>query len=389
MKRIKTYTPELREEAVKLVLTQGLTLEDAAARIAIPKGTLANWVSTAKRGTTPCAAPGSRTVPELEAENAKLRRELAEARVERDIVKLSGGVLCAGVAAKYAVMKTMRLHYPIAVMCRVFGVSRSGYYAWAKGTLSPRAQADERLKVAIKAVHTQSRETYGPLRMQPELAEQGFEAGRDRIARLRRELDLRCKQKRKFKATTNSNHDLPVADNLLKQKFVPTRPNEAWVTDITYIQTGEGWLYLAGVKDVFTCEIVGYAMGDRMTQALTAQALWRAATNKRPAPGLIHHSDRGSQYCAHDYRKLVEQFGMQASMSRKGNCYDNAPMESFWGSLKNELVHHQRYATRADAQSAIQEYIESFYNRQRRHSRLGNIPPALFAEFFSKQPQAA
>ena len=270
-----------------------------------------------------------------------------------------------------------------------FRVSRSGYYAWANGAPSPRAQADERLKVAIKAVHTQSRETYGPLRMQPELAAQGFEPGRDRIARLRRELGLRCKQKRKFKATTNSNHDLPVADNLLNQTFKPTRPNEAWVTDITYIQTGEGWLYLAGVKDVFTCEIVGYAMGERMTQTLTAKALWRAATNKRPAPGLIHHSDRGSQYCAHDYRKLVAQFGMQASMSRKGNCYDNAPMESFWGSLKNELVHHQRYTTRADAQAAIQEYIESFYNRQRRHSRLGNIPPALFAESFSKQPQAA
>ena len=286
-------------------------------------------------------------------------------------------------------MRTMRLDYPIAVLCRAFGVSRSGYYSWSRGALSPRAQADERLKVAIKAVHTQSRETYGPLRMQPELAAQGFAAGRDRIVRLRRELALRCKQKRKFKATTNSNHDLPVADNLLNQTFAPTRPNEAWVTDITYIQTGEGWLYLAGVKDVFTCEIVGYAMGDRMTQALTAQALWRAATAKRPAPGLIHHSDRGSQYCAHDYRKLVEQFGMKASMSRKGNCYDNAPMESFWGSLKNELVHHQRYATRADAQSAIQEYIESFYNRQRRHSRLGNVPPALFAESFSKQARAA
>jgi len=286
-------------------------------------------------------------------------------------------------------MKTMRLEYPIAILCRVFGVSRSGFYAWSDGKPSPRTQEDERLKVAIRAVHKQSRETYGTLRMQPELAAQGFEAGRDRIARLRRELDLRCKQKRKFKATTNSNHDLPVADNLLNQTFAPTRPNEAWVTDITYIPTGEGWLYLAGVKDVFTCELVGFAMGERMTQGLTAQALWRAVRNKRPQSGLIHHSDRGSQYCAHDYQKLVKQFGMQASMSRKGNCYDNAPMESFWGSLKNELVHHHRYATRADARAAIQEYIESFYNRQRRHSRLGNVPPALFAENFSKQPQAA
>lgn len=283
----------------------------------------------------------------------------------------------------------MRLEYPLTILCRVFDVSRSGFYAWTNSEPSPRAQADERLKVALKAVHKQSRETYGTLRVQPELAAQGFVAGRDRIARLRRELDLRCKQKRKFKATTNSNHDLPVADNLLNQTFAPTRPNEAWVTDITYVQTGEGWLYLAGVKDVFTCELVGYAMGERMTQGLTAQALWRAVRNKRPQPGLIHHSDRGSQYCAHDYRKLVEQFGMQSSMSRRGNCYDNAPMESFWGSLKNELIHHQRYATRADAQTSIQEYIESFYNRQRRHSRLGNVPPALFAEKFSKQPQAA
>ena len=286
-------------------------------------------------------------------------------------------------------MKMIRHDYPIAVLCRVFGVSRSGFYAWLNGKPSSRAQEDERLKVAIKAVHKQSRETYGTLRMQPELAAQGFVAGRDRIARLRRELNLRCKQKHKFKATTNSHHNLPVAENLLNQTFAPTRPNEAWVTDITYVHTDEGWLYVAGVKDVFTCELVGYAMGKRMTQGLTAQALWRAVRNKHPPPGLIHHSDRGSQYCAYDYRKLVEQFGMQASMSRKGNCYDNAPMESFWGSLKNELVHHYHYPTRADAQAAIQEYIEIFYNRQRRHSRIGYIPPALFAEKFSKQPLAA
>jgi putative transposase len=261
----------------------------------------------------------------------------------------------------------MRLEFPLTALCRTFDVSRSGFYAWAKAAPSQRLRDDERLKVAIQAVHIQTRETYGPLRMQPELASQGFEAGRDRITRLRRELGLRCKQKRKFKATTNSNHDLPVVENLLNQTFSPNRPNEAWVTDITYVATGEGWLYLAGIKDVFTCELVGYAMGERMTQSLTATALWRAVRNKRPVPGLIHHSDRGSQYCAHSYQKLVKQFGMQASMSRRGNCYDNAPMESFWGSLKNELIHHQRYATRADAQAAIQEYIESFYNRQRRH----------------------
>jgi len=286
-------------------------------------------------------------------------------------------------------MKSVRLDYPMELLCRAFGVSRSGFYAWLNRAPSPRVQEDERLKVAINAVHVQTRETYGPLRVQPELAAQGFEAGRDRIVRLRHELGLRCKQKRKFKATTNSRHDFPVAENLLNQTFAPTRPNEVWVTDITYISTGEGWLYLAGVKDVFTCELVGYAMGARMTQDLTAQALWRAVRNKRPAPGLIHHSDRGSQYCADDYRKLVKQFGMLASMSRKGNCYDNAPMESFWGSLKNELIHHQRYATRADAETAIKEYIEIFYNRQRRHSRLGYVSPAQFAKNISKTTLAA
>ena len=145
-----------------------------------------------------------------------------------------------------------------------------------------------------------------------------------------------------------------------------------------YIPTGEGWLYLAGIKDVFTCEIVGYSMAERMTLELTSRALFRAAQQKRPAAGLIHHSDRGSQYCAHDYRKILDQFGMKASMSRKGNCYDNAPMESFWGSLKNELVHHCRYATRAEAEASIREYIEIFYNRQRRHSRLGYLIAGRF-----------
>jgi putative transposase len=285
-------------------------------------------------------------------------------------------------------MKQWRLQFPILAMCRVLKVSRSGYYAWLDTTPSPRAQENERLKVAIKAAHKRTRETYGARRLQPELAAEGFIAGRDRIARLRRELGLRCRQKRKFKATTNSKHDLPVAENLLDQNFSPTAPNQVWTTDITYIPTGEGWLYLAGVKDLFTCEIVGYAMGDRMTQELTAKALFRAVQHKRPEPCLIHHSDRGSQYCAEKYRKLVDQFKMKPSMSRKGNCYDNAPIESFWGSLKNELVHHCRYETRADAEASIKEYIEIFYNRQRRHSRLGNQAPAVFAQHYTQQVAA-
>jgi len=286
-------------------------------------------------------------------------------------------------------MKVWRLQFPVKVMSRVFEVSRSGYYDWLNRTPSARAQENERLKVAIRVAHARTRESYGARRLQLELAADGFVAGRDRIDGLRKELGLRCKQKRKFKATTNSNHALPVAENLLDQTFSATRPNQVWVTDITYIPTGEGWLYLAGIKDLHTCEVVGYAMGERMTQELVEQAFFRAVRTKRPAAGLLHHSDRGSQYCAHEYRKLLEQFGMQASMSRRGNCYDNAPMESFWGSLKNELVHHRRYETRAEAKASIREYIEIFYNRQRRHSRLGYMAPAVFAQQFSKQQAVA
>jgi putative transposase len=254
--------------------------------------------------------------------------------------------------------------FAISLMCRVLEVSRSGYYDWLTRRPSARALEDERLKVEIRAAHQRSRETYGPRRLQPELAATGVRVGRDRIDRLRRSMGLCCRQRRRFKSTTNSRHTLPVAPNLLNQDFRATARNQIWVSDLTYISTGEGWLYLAGIKDVFTCEIVGYAMGERMLPELTGRALFRAVQQHRPAPGIIHHSDRGSQYCAEEYQAILKQFGFQISMSRKGNCFDNAPMQSFWGSLKTEMVHHRNFATRADAESAIREYIEVFYNRQ-------------------------
>ena len=272
--------------------------------------------------------------------------------------------------------------YRISLMSRVLDVSRSGYYDWLARGPSARALQDERLKVEIRVAHQRSRETYGPRRLQPELAATGVVVGRDRIARLRRTMGLSCRQRRRFKRTTDSRHQMPVAPNLLNQQFQPTAPNQVWVTDLTYIATGEGWLYLAGVKDVFTCEIVGYAMSERMKPELPGKALFRAIQQHRPAAGTIHHSDRGSQYCAEEYQRILKQFGFQVSMSRKGNCYDNAPMESFWGSLKAEMVHHQNFETRAEAECAIREYIEVFYNRQRRHSRIGYLSPVVFAKNF-------
>jgi len=286
-------------------------------------------------------------------------------------------------------MKEMRLRYCIPQMCRLLGVSASGYYRWLCRKPSKRSQEEGRLEVEIKAAHKRTRETCGPERLQRDLAEHGVKAGVCRIRRIRKKLGLRCKQKKKFKATTDSKHTLPVAENLLNQQFEATAPNQIWLTDITYIPTEEGWLYLAGHKDVFTGEMVGYAMGPRMTKNLVSQSLFRAVAAKRPVPGLIHHSDRGSQYCSHEYRKLLDQFHMRASMSRKGDCYDNAPMESFWGTLKNELVHHRRYGTRREAVREITEYIEVFYNRQRRQARLGYLSPAAYERQFYEMPIAA
>ena len=277
-------------------------------------------------------------------------------------------------------MKELRLKYPLPLMRRIMNVSASGYYASLDRPLSKRAREEGRLEVEIRAAHKRTRQTYGPERLQHELAEHGIQVGIWRIRRIRKKLGLRCKQKREFKATTDSKHTLPVAGNLLGQQFKVYEPNTVWVSDITYIPTDEGWLYLAGHKDLFTGEIVGYAMGERLTRILVSESLCRAVAAKRPANGLLHHSDRGSQYCSHEYRDILGQFGLKASMSGKGNCFDNAPMESFWGTLKQELVHHRRYRSRREAMQDITEYIEIFYNRQRLQARLGFLSPAVYAQ---------
>ncbi len=237
-----------------------------------------------------------------------------------------------------------------------------------------------RLEVEIKAAHKRTKQLCGAERLQHDLAKYGVKVGICRIKRIRKKLGIRCKQKRKFKATTYSKHGLPVAENLLNQQFQVTAPNKVWLSDITYVPTDEGWLYLAGHKDLFTHEIVGYSMGERMTKNLVSQSLLRAIEAQRPAKGLTHHSDRGSQYCAYEYQGLLRQLGMQTSMSGKGNCFDNAPMESFWGMLKQELIYQSHFKTRQEARQAITEYIEIFYNRQRIQAGLGYLSPTIYLQ---------
>ncbi len=272
-------------------------------------------------------------------------------------------------------IKELRSDYPLAVLCRALSVSRSGYHAWLVRQPSKRTQARERLKVAVQAAHQRTRRTYGAQRLQKELASAGFTASLGTIKRVRRELGLRCvQQKKRFRVTTtDSRHHLPVAPNLLAQRFTATRPDEVWTADITYVATAEGWLYVAAIKDLFAGEIVGRSFGERMTTDLIVRALEQAVATRRPSRDLIHHSDRGSQYCSDEYQGLLRSCGLRVSMSRKGNCYDNAPVESFWGTLKNELVHHRRYQTRAEAVREIMEYIDLFYNHERRQARLGYV----------------
>lgn len=275
-------------------------------------------------------------------------------------------------------MQNHRSDWPIRVMCRVLRVSRSGYYAWVGRPSSGRSQRRDRWQNVICQTHADSRGTYGSPRVHAALKRTGEMCCVNTVARIMRENGLKAKTKRKFKATTDSSHGMPVAKNLLNRGFVRHRANEVWVADITFIPTDEGWLYLATVLDLYSRRIVGWAMSDRMKSQLVIDALAMAIEQRRPPAGLIHHSDRGSQYASGAFQALLKAHGMTCSMSRKGEVYDNAVMESFFGTLKTELVHAARYATREQARAAIFDWIEVFYNRQRLHSTLGYKSPADF-----------
>jgi transposase InsO family protein len=263
-------------------------------------------------------------------------------------------------------------------MSRLLQVSTSGFYAWNKRLESARSRSDRALVLDIKAVHKASRGTYGSPRVHRELVAQQHLVGRDRVARLMRENDVRGRRKRRFRTTTQSNHSHPVAPNVLERQFAVEQPNVAWVGDITYVWTLEGWLYLSVILDLYSRRVVGWAMGERIDQALTLRAMDMALKACEPNPGLIHHSDRGSQYAANDYRKLLRARRITCSMSRKGNCWDNAVAESFFATLKVEFIHETLFRTRAQAITEIFEYIEVFYNRVRRHSSIGYVSPQEF-----------
>jgi transposase InsO family protein len=289
---------------------------------------------------------------------------------------------------RFAFIATEKACYPVALMCRVLQVSRSGFYAWRKRPVAPHTLTDQILTLEVTTIHRESRSRYGSPRVHAELRERGQRTGRKRVARLMQAAGLRARERRRFRCTTDSAHGMAIKGNLLARRFAVPAPNSRWVTDITYLWTLEGWLYLAVILDLFSRRVVGWALSERLERGLALNALKMALQDRQPPQGLLHHSDRGSQYASYEYQQLLAAHGLLSSMSRKGNCWDNAVAESFFATLKLELGYQRHWHTRTQARSEIFEYIELFYNRQRRHSALGYLSPDEF-EFRHHQSMAA
>ena len=279
---------------------------------------------------------------------------------------------------RFQLIDTAKKEFPVQRLCKVLGVSESGYFAWKRRPASRRQREDLVLLAHVRSAFRLSNGTYGSPRMTRELQDQGLSVGRRRTARLMRENGLRARQKRRFRRTTDSHHAFPVAPNLLDQDFAAAAPDEKWGADLSYIWTREGWLYLAVIIDLYARRVVGWAVSDRLHKELALTALRRALVVRRPSSGLIHHSDRGAQYCSNEYQRELRKNGILISMSGKGNCYDNAMVETFFKTLKSELVWRTAFQTRAEAHRALARYIEGFYNPVRRHSALDFVSPAQF-----------
>jgi len=295
---------------------------------------------------------------------------------------------------KYAWIARHKTHWPITLACEVLGVSASGYFEHRRRKDSApnrpgtsQRMGDEALLVHIKAIHAEFKQEYGWPKMWKELQARGMRVGKERVRLLMQRNGIKARGKRKFVVTTDSTHDLPIAPNLLNRDFTPEAPNQVWTSDITYIATDEGWLYLTAVIDLFSRQVVGWSMRDHMQASVVTDALRMAWFRRRPEPGLIFHSDRGSQYCSHEFQGALKDYGMQSSMSRKGNCWDNAPTESLWGRLKVGRLYGRKFATRREAKDEVMDWL-TFYNHKRLHSTLGYVSPMTFEQrWFAAQQQ--
>ncbi len=290
---------------------------------------------------------------------------------------------------KFAFIDEEKAQWPVTVLCAMLDVSRSGYYAWTTRPEAPRAKADAEVVVEIKAAHKAGRGNYGSPRVVRALRKSGRRISEKRVARLMRKEGIVGRKKKRFRKTTDSNHADPIAPNVLERNFAVDLPDTAWVTDVTYVFTLQGWLYLAVILDLFSRRVVGWAASANNDRTLALAALDMAVTQRKPSAGILHHSDRGSVYASADYRGALDRLGATKSMSRKGDCWDNSVAESFFATIKGEMIDHAQYETRAEATAAIADYIDAFYNLTRLHSAIGYVSPIEFELKFSIQKQAA
>ncbi|QSQ40437.1 IS3 family transposase [Xanthomonas translucens pv. translucens] len=375
----KQYTDEFRAEAERQVIERGFTVVDVASRIGIPKHTLYGWVQAAKK-TVP--APGAPAAPSDSAEIRRLKAELRRVTEERDILKKPPRTL-PRVRAKYAFMRAHVREFRLVAMCRVLDVQRSGYYAWLRHGASAREREDQRLLGLIKHHWLASGTVYGYRKITLDLREAGERCSRHRVLRLMKAEGLRA-QVGYGRKPRHHGGPVGVVTNVLNREFAPQAPNKVWVTDITYIRTYEGWLFLATVMDLYSRQIVGWATASTMTSDLVLQALVAAAWRRKPGPGVLVHSDQGCQFTSSDWQSFLKAHRMVPSMSRRGNCHDNAVAESFFSVLKKERIKRRIYPTRAMAASDVFDYIEMFYNPIRRHGSAAGLSPVEFERRYAQ-----
>ncbi|MEP3330168.1 IS3 family transposase [Sedimentitalea sp.] len=366
-------TDEFRQDAVRIALPRGLTRKQVADDLGVGMSTLNKWI-TAHRDTDVV----SKEDLDLAKENDRLRREIRLLKEEREILKKGHPVLCEPKAMRFRFVEEHSAHFPTNRLCGVVGVSTRGLRAFRSRPASRRQRSDQVTLAHIKEQSRLSLGSYGRPRMTEELKEIGLDAGHRRVGRLMRQNGISVVRTRKHKVTTDSNHKFNIAPNLMDRDFTAYAPNQKWAGDISYVWIQEGWLYLAVILDLHSRRAIGWAVSNRMKRDLAIRALKMAIAFRSPPTGCIHHTDRGSQYCSHDYQKLLRQHGFKVSMSGKGNCYDNAAVETFFKTVKAELIWRHPWETRRKAEMAIFEYINGFYNPRRRHLALGWKSPVTF-----------
>ncbi|MEH6889414.1 IS3 family transposase [Bacillus sp. JJ864] len=375
----KRYDETFKIEAVKYIRENHKPVAQVAREMGVNENTLHGWIK--KYGQQP-EIKAVQSFSSTEAELLALQKEICELQEENEILKKGDALLREKPSVKYEFIHKNCSQFRVEKMCNVLGASKSGYFKWLKRPKSDRQKQHEKLSQEIFQTHLEFKQRYGSVKIAKTLNKRGVKVSERTVSRIMTKNQWKSCTVKKYKATTNSKHHHPVSENVLNRQFTATKPNQLWVADITYVPTNEGWLYLASVMDLYSRKIVGWAMNKTMTKELVISALTMAYKRQNPKKGVIHHSDRGVQYASHEYQRLLKKYHMMGSMSRKGNCYDNACIESFHGILKRELVYQMKYKTREEAKKSLFEYIEFFYNSKRIHSTLGYYTPNEFEHMY-------